>query len=127
MFCTCKTTPPKLKLYRGNTLNGWKPELKFNDEDKTTLDEGELLLFIVKTDLGTTCLSKTIIYKEGETNEIAFDFAIDDTINLRAPYVYNYSIDLYVKNDDTEEMYTLQKGLFILEEPYGDRNDIETE
>ncbi len=128
MFCTCKTTPPKLTLYRGNTLKGWKPELKFNNEDKITLLSGELLLFIVKTDLGTTCLSKTLIGKEDENVEIAFDFNIEDTINLRAPYVYNYSIDLYVKGENAEEqMYTLQKGLFQLEEPYGDVNDIETE
>ena len=128
MFCTCKTTPPKLTLYRGNTLKGWKPELKFNNEDKSTLLSGELLLFIVKTDLGTTCLSKTLIGKEDEEVEIAFDFSIEDTINLRSNFSYNYSIDLFLKSDDAEdEFYTLQRGELTILEPYADVNDIETE
>lgn len=122
MFCTCKTTPPKLTLYRGNTLKGWKPELKFNNEDKSTLLMGELLLFIVKTDLGTTCLSKTLIGKEDEDVEIAFDFSIEDTLNMRSNFSYNYSIMLY--REPLNECYTLQKGIFILNEPIGSINDL---
>lgn len=117
-----RVPPPTIKLYRGNTAKITFKGLKFKGEDKTTITEGENILFIVKSELGTTVLSKTLVGNEGVETSIEFDLVPEDTINLFAPYIYHYSVDLY--NSDITEFYTLQKGDVIFTNPIGTIRDI---
>lgn len=122
MFPSAKHIPPPIiKMYRGNTTTITFTDLKFNGEDKPTVLYGESILFIVKSPMGTTVLSKTITGAEGEEIPITFDLTPDDTINLCAPFKYHYSVDLYTNNGET--FYTLQRGDLILREPVGDIYD----
>ena len=118
-----RVPPPTIKAYRSNTTTITFEGLKFNGEDKTTISNGESILFIVKSPMGTTVLSKTLVGTEGEEAPIQFELEPEDTLTMFSPFIYHYSVDLY--NSDVSEFYTLQKGDFILEDGIGDVNDIE--
>lgn len=118
-----RVPPPEIKVYKSNTATINFDNLKFNDKSKTTLDDGESILFIVKSQLGNTVLSKTLVSDEGAETPIQFDLVPDDTINLHAPYVYDYSISLFTRGQ--EDFFTLQKGNFILMNPIGTILDID--
>lgn len=123
MFPSAKhVPPPTLKLYRGNTTTISFPDLKFNGEDKSTVLYGESILFIVKSPMGTTVLSKTLTGVEGEELPIQFDLVPEDTVDLCAPFKYQYSVDLYTNGGET--FFTLQKGNFVLVDPIGTIADI---
>lgn len=128
MFPSAKKVPsPTIKLYRGNTATLTFADLKFNGEDKTTISYGESILFIVKSPMGTTVLSKTLTGVEGEEIPIQFDLIPEDTVDLFSPFCYHFSLDFYLTEDDQIAFYTLQKGNFILQDPCGDINDIDTD
>ena len=123
MFPSAKhIPPPTIKVYRGNTATISFPDLKFNGEDKPTVLSGESILFIVKSPMGTTVLSKTITGTNDTDIPIQFDLIPDDTINLCSPFKYQYSIDLYTNSGET--FYTLQKGDFVLMNSVGTISDI---
>ncbi len=123
MFPSAKKKPiPHIDLIAGNT-GFYIPMLKFNDELLITLDEGLLLMLIVKTPMGETILSKTIVGSEDKV-PIVFNFVPTDTIDL-APYRYHYSIDLY-SGDGQTEYHTLERGIFYLHHPVGTFRDIQT-
>lgn len=117
-----KVPPPTLKLFRGNTATLTFADLKFNGEDKPTILYGESILFIVKSPMGTTVLSKTLTGVEGEEIPIQFELIPEDTVGFCAPFRYFYSVSLYTNGAD--DFYTLQRGDLILREPVGDINDI---
>ena len=126
MFPSPKLTPPPtIKVYRSNTATITFEGLKVNGEDKTTISNGESILLVVKSPMGTTVLSKTLVGVEGEEIPIQFELEPEDTLYMFAPFKYHYSVDLY--NSDVSEFLTLQKGDFILEDPVGDINDIKKE
>lgn len=120
-----KVPPPTIKLYRGNTASLTFTDLKFNDEDKTTILYGESILFIVKSPMGTTVLSKTLTGVEGKEIPITFDLVPEDTVDLCAPFKYDYSVSLYT--DGVTDFFTLERGVILLRDPCGDINDIETD
>lgn len=123
MFPSAKhVPPPTIKVYRGNTARISFPDLKFNGEDKPTVLYGESILFIVKSPMGTTVLSKTLTGVEGEEIPIQFDLIPEDTVDLYAPFKYQYSVDLYTNGGET--FFTLQKGNFVLMDPIGTIADI---
>ena len=123
MFPSAKhVSPPTLKLYRGNTTTISFPDLKFNGEDKPTVLYGESILFIVKSPLGTTVLSKTLTGTDEKEVPIQFDLVPEDTVDLYAPFKYQYSVDLYTNGGET--FFTLQKGDFVLMSGVGDVNDV---
>ena len=124
MFPSPKRVPlPTIKVYRSNTATITFEGLKVNGVDKTTIENGESILFIVKSPMGTTVLSKTLVGVEGEETPIQFELEPEDTLYMFAPFVYHYSVDLY--NSDVTEFITVQKGDFILMSGIGDINDIE--
>lgn len=126
MFPSAKhVPPPTIKVYRGNTARISFPDLKFNGEDKPTVLYGESILFIVKSPMGTTVLSKTLTGVEGEELPIAFDLVPEDTVDLCAPFKYNFSLDLYNSENNQTDFYTLQRGDFILMDGVGTIYDIE--
>ena len=123
MFPSAKhIPPPTIKLYRGNTAAISFPDLRFNGEDKITVLSGESILFIVKSAYGTTVLSKTLTGTDEEELPIQFDLVPEDTVDLCAPFKYQYSIDLYTNGGET--FFTLQKGNFVLMSGVGDVNDV---
>ena len=123
MFSSPKfNPPPKIKIIQGNT-DSYSPTLFYNDETLEKLDEGYFLMLIVKTPMGETVLSKTLIGSE-EGTKIKFDFLPTDTINIVPFKHYSYSIDLY-QGDGQTVYYTLEKGVFWLQNPVGTFEDIE--
>lgn len=123
MFPSAKhIPPPTIKVFRGNTVTLTFSDLKFNGEDKPTVLSGESILFIVKSPMGTTVLSKTITGTDDTDIPIQFDLIPDDTIDLCSPFKYQYSIDLYTNSGET--FYTLQKGDFVLMNSVGTISDI---
>lgn len=116
--------PPTIKMYKSNNYTLAFDNLKFNGEDKPTVLSGESILFIVKSPLGTTVLSKTLTGTDEEKIPIQFDLAPEDTVDLCAPFKYQYSVDLYTNNGET--FFTLQKGDFVLMDPIGTIEDIPT-
>ena len=120
-----KMSPPTIKLFRGNTSSLTFTDLKFNGEDKTTISYGESILFIVKSPMGTTVLSKTLTGVEGEEIPIQFELIPDDTVDLCAPFKYDYSVSLFT--DGVTDFYTLERGVILLRDPCGDINDIDTD
>ena len=88
--------PKKISLIRGNT-GSYFPSLSLNDEPLETLDEGFFIMLIVKTPMGETVLSKTIV-GTSEGTPIMFEFLPTDTIDL-APFHYSFSIDIYTDKD----------------------------
>lgn len=123
MFPSAKHIPPPIiKVFRGNTVTLTFSDLKFSGEDKPTVLSGESILFIVKSPMGTTVLSKTITGTDDTDIPIQFDLIPDDTIDLCSPFKYQYSIDLYTNNGET--FFTLQKGDFVLMNPVGTISDI---
>ena len=123
MFPSPKRVPqPTIKVYRSNTTTITFQGLKINGVDKTTIENGESVLFIVKSPMGTTVLSKTLVGVEGEETPIQFELEPQDTLTLFAPFLYHYSLDLY--DNLMTGFYTIQKGDFVLEDPIGDINDI---
>lgn len=123
MFPSAKhIPPPTIKVYRGNTARISFTDLKFNGEDKPTVLYGESILFIVKSPLGTTVLSKTLTGTDEKEIPIQFDLVPEDTINLCAPFKYDYSISLYM--DGVTDFFTLERGVLLLKNPIGDINDI---
>ena len=117
-----RVPPPTIKVYRSNTATITFEGLKVNGVDKTTIENGESILFIVKSPMGTTVLSKTLVGVEGEETPIQFELEPEDTLYMFAPFVYHYSVDLY--DDLMTGFYTIQKGDFILMSGIGDINDI---
>ena len=115
--------PPTIRLFRGNNAQITFTDLKFNGEDKTTILYGESILFIVKSPMGTTVLSKTLTGVEGEEIPIQFDLVPEDTVDLFSPFKYDYSVSFYMNN--VTDFYTLIKGIVLLENPIGDIRDIE--
>lgn len=123
MFPSAKKVPlPTIMLYRGNTAVISFKDLTFNGKDKPTVLSGESILFIVKSPMGTTVLSKTLIGADNEETLIQFDLAPEDTVDLCAPFKYQYSVDLYTNGGET--FFTLQKGDFVLVDPIGTIADI---
>lgn len=123
MFPSAKhIPPPTIKVFRGNTATLTFSDLKFNGEDKPTVLSGESILFIVKSPLGTTVLSKTLAGTDDEEIPIRFDLVPEDTVDLCAPFKYQYSVDLYTNGGET--FFTLQKGNFVLMSGVGDVNDV---
>lgn len=122
MFPSPKKTPPnEIKIIKGNN-DIYFPSLFLNGEEVEKLGEGYFIMLIVKTPMGETVLSKTIVGSE-EGTPIMFEFVPTDTIDL-APFHYAYSIDIYT--DDGQTFYkTLEKGVFILLHPIGTFKDIE--
>lgn len=118
-----RVPPPTIRLFRGNNARITFADLKFNGEDKTTIAYGESILFIVKSPIGTTVLSKTLTGIEGEEIPIQFDLVPEDTVDLCSPFKYDYSVSLYMNN--VTDFYTLIKGIVLLENPIGDIHDIE--
>ena len=118
-----RVVPPEIRVYKSNTVTITFNNLQFNGESKTTLGSDESILFIVKSQLGTTVLSKTLVGEENVETPIQFDLVPDDTINLHAPYVYDYSLSLFSQGQ--EDFFTLQKGNFILMNPIGTILDID--
>jgi hypothetical protein len=126
MFPSSKIKPiPTIKLYRSNSCTLSFDNLKFNNEPKTTISYGESILFIVKSPMGTTVLSKTLTGVEGEELPIQFDLIPEDTVDLCAPFKYDYSVSLYT--DGVTDFFTLERGVILLRDPCGDINDIETD
>ncbi len=117
-----RVPPPTIKIFKSNTTTITFEGLKFNGEDKTTISEGESILFIIKSPMGTTVLSKTLVGIEGEEIPIQFKLEPEDTLHIFAPFIYHYSLDLY--GNDEGFFYTLQKGDVILEDPIGVITDI---
>lgn len=117
--------PPTIRLFRGNNARITFADLKFNGEDKTTISYGESILFIAKSPIGTTVLSKTLSGSEDEEIPIQFDLVPEDTVDLCSPFKYRYSLDLYRTDGEQTVFYTLQKGDFVLREPIGTIYDIE--
>lgn len=113
--------PPTIKFIRGNTYN-YTPALKFKDEDKTTVSEGESVVLIVKSSSGKIYYSCTISGEEGIEKPITFDFSPKSTIKM-APYRYVYSIDLYT-GEEGDNYYTLEKGFFHLLPNVGSIEDL---
>lgn len=127
MFPSPKHIPlPTIKMYRGNTFTIMFNDLKYNGEDKLTVLSGESILFIVKSPMGTTVLSKTLTGSDEEEIPIQFDLVPDDTVDLCAPFKYDYSVDLYAGDPNDISFYTLQKGNFILLDGVGTTYDITT-
>ena len=123
MFPSAKhILPPIIKMYKSNNYTLAFDNLKFNGEDKLTVLSGESVLFIVKSPLGTTVLSKTLTGTDEEEIPIQFDLAPEDTVDLYAPFKYQYSVDLYTNGGET--FFTLQKGNFVLMSGVGDVNDV---
>lgn len=120
-----RVPPPAIRLFRGNNAQITFADLKYNGEDKTTISYGESILFIVKSPMGTTVLSKTLTGVEGEEVPIVFDLVPEDTVDLCSPFKYRYSLDLYRTDGEQTVFYTLQKGDFVLREPIGTIYDIE--
>lgn len=118
-----RVPPPTIRLFRGNNARITFADLKFNGEDKTTIAYGESILFIVKSPIGTTVLSKTLTGIEGEEIPIQFDLVPEDTVDLCSPFKYDYSVSLYMNS--VTDFYTLIKGIVLLENPIGDIRDIE--
>lgn len=126
MFPSSKIKPiPTIKLYRSNNCTLSFDNLKFNNEPKTTILYGESILFIVKSPMGTTVLSKTLTGVEGEELPITFDLVPEDTVDLCAPFKYHFSLDLYNSENNQTDFYTLQRGDFILMDGVGTIYDIE--
>lgn len=124
MFPSSKIKPaPTIKIYRSNSCTLTFNNLIYNNEPKTTILYGESILFIVKSPMGTTVLSKTLTGVEGEELPIQFDLIPEDTVDLCAPFKYDYSIDLYTDNGET--FFTLQKGVFVLRNSCGTVKDIQ--
>ena len=117
-----RVPPPTIKVYRSNTATITFEGLKVNGVDKTTIENGESILFIVKSPMGTTVLSKTLVGVEGGETPIQFELEPEDTLYMFAPFLYHYSLDLY--DNDEGFFYTLQKGDVILEDPIGVITDI---
>ena len=113
--------PKKISLIRGNT-GSYFPSLSLNDEPLETLGEGFFIMLIVKTPMGETVLSKTIV-GTSEGTPIIFEFLPTDTIDL-APFHYSFSIDIYTDNGQTFYK-TLERGVFNLQPPVGTFKDIE--
>lgn len=125
MFPSAKhIPPPTIKVFRGNTVTLTFSDLKLNGEDKPTVLSGESILFIVKSPLGTTVLSRTLAGTDDEEIPIRFDLAPEDTVDLCAPFKYQYSVDLYTNGRET--FFTLQKGDLVLMESIGTIYDIDT-
>lgn len=123
MFPSAKhIPPPTIKVFRGNTVTLTFSDLKLNGEDKPTVLSGESILFIVKSPMGTTVLSKTLVGSDETETPIRFELTPSDTVDLFAPFKYNYSIDLYTNNGET--FFTLQKGNFVLMKSIGTIYDI---
>lgn len=124
MFPSAKhIPPPTIKMYRGNTSTIVFNKLQYNGNDKPTVLSNESILFIVKSTLGTTVLSKTIVGIEGKEIPICFHLFPDDTVDLCSPFKYEYSVSLYKK--DSEDFYTLERGIFILKNPVGSIRDMQ--
>lgn len=121
-----RVPPPTIRLFRGNNARITFTDLKYNGEDKTTIAYGESILFIVKSPIGTTVLSKTLTGIEGEEIPIQFDLVPEDTVDLCSPFKYRFSVDLYKTESQQTAFFTLLKGDFILREPIGTIYDIET-
>lgn len=127
MFPSSKIKPaPTIKIYRSNSCTLTFNNLIYNNEPKTTILYGESILFIVKSPMGTTVLSKTLTGVEGEELPIAFDLVPEDTVDLCAPFKYHFSLDLYNSENNQTDFYTLQRGDFILMDGVGTIYDIET-
>ena len=124
MFPSPKAKRPKeISLIKGN-MGNYFPSLTLNDQPLETLGEGFFIMLIVKTPMGETVLSKTIVGTQ-EGTAIMFEFLPTDTIDL-APFLYSYSIDIYT--DDGQTFYkTLEKGVFKLRHSVGTFKDIEAQ
>ena len=124
MFPSPKAKRPKeISLIRGN-MSSYFPSLTLNDQPLETLGEGFFIMLIVKTPMGETVLSKTIVGTQ-EGTAIMFEFLPTDTIDL-APFHYAYSIDIYT--DSGQTFYkTLEKGVFKLRHSVGTFKDIEAQ
>lgn len=120
MFCKPKCRIPEIDLIRGNT-GSYSPALLLDDEPLETLGKGEFILFIVKSALGTTYLSRTLAGSVDGT-PITFEFKPEDTIEL-SPFRYEYSIDYYIGNG-ISTYYTLERGIFNLIPEVGNIKDI---
>lgn len=117
-----RVPPPTIKILKSNNTIITFEGLKFNGEDKTTISERESILFIVKSPMGTTVLSKTLVGSEGIETPIEFGLLPEETLHIFAPFVYHYSLDLYRNSEGF--FYTLQRGDVIIGDPIGTIEDI---